>query len=48
MLTESSCWRRGGFLVGGDVFVNDELHDATIVGVQVVGVEDTYWSIVGF
>ena len=23
MLTESSCWRRGGFLVGGDVFVND-------------------------
>ena len=33
MLTESSCWRRGGFLVGGDVFVNDYLHDATIVGV---------------
>ena len=33
MLTESLCRRRGGFLVGGDVFVHDELHDVTIVGV---------------
>ena len=23
MLTESLCRRRGGFLVGGDVFIND-------------------------
>ena len=32
-LIDSSCRQRGGFLVGGDVFVHDEVHDATIVGV---------------
>ena len=33
MLTKRSCRRRGGFVVGGDLFAHDEQHDATFVGV---------------
>ena len=43
MLTVSSYCRRGGLLVGGDVYIDNELHKATIVGVG-----DTLWSILGF
>ena len=35
MLTVSSYCRCGGLLVGGDVYIDDELHKATIGGSEI-------------